>query len=116
MQTVKRWLIMSSYYAALCRLQATACWALTATPVHNSPKDLLALVKVVGVPGADVNFVRDMLVLRGAPAADLLPPLTVSSVLVKLEKHRRGGWRLRVAEAVAAAAMPAGRHPPVPVL
>jgi SNF2 family DNA or RNA helicase len=45
----------SHIHTSLCHLHACARWALTATPVQNTPADLLALAKVIGVLGADVT-------------------------------------------------------------
>ena len=51
-------------HKTLRALRAHAKWALTATPVHNSPADLLALARFVGFDTDDPEAVRHEIVLR----------------------------------------------------
>jgi superfamily II DNA or RNA helicase len=65
-----------------CRgLTAGAKWLLTATPIQNSPGELLALARVVGLDSTDVDTVRECYLLQGGtpacpkilPAPKILP-------------------------------------------
>jgi SNF2 family DNA or RNA helicase len=51
-------------HRTLTSLKAHAKWAMTATPMQNSERDLLALARFVGIKTDDVGMVRDMFVLR----------------------------------------------------
>lgn len=87
----------------LCGLNATAKWALTATPLQNSVRDLLALAAIVGLSNVkDPALVRDHYMLRrvnatapesadpasvsasASASASTLPPLCVEDVLLDL--------------------------------
>lgn len=86
-------------------MRAHSKWLLTATPVQNSPADLFALGRVIGVQTTDVELLRAKYMLRrvqpkhrvgdGEPSpggqddepeeGEELPPLHVRNVLVPLQ-------------------------------
>jgi SNF2 family DNA or RNA helicase len=71
-------------HKAVRRLTAHSKWALTATPIHNSPRDLLSIARVVGVDTTDVQLVRDQLMLLATKAPSELEPIEVRDMIVPL--------------------------------
>ncbi|GAX84792.1 hypothetical protein CEUSTIGMA_g12213.t1 [Chlamydomonas eustigma] len=75
-------------YRGLCALKACARWALSATPVQNSPQDLVALARFVGFKTDDIALIRESAILHLSTASPTvhppLPQLTVRTEFVPM--------------------------------
>jgi transcription termination factor 2 len=70
-------------HKCLAKLRAHAKWALSATPIHKSKLDLLALASFIGVETDDEQLVIGSYMIRRLPDATDRPAYTVSNVILQ---------------------------------
>lgn len=75
-------------HKTLAPIKAHAKWALTATPIHKSEKDLQAIAAFIGVVTNDTALIMERYLIRRLPSDDDRPDYTINNVYLEFASER----------------------------